>query len=190
MESKIKTIINESVLTKQKLYNDLGQIHLISKVVAIIVTALKNKKRIYLCGNGGSAADAQHIAAELTGRFFKDRKAYPAEALHTNSSYLTAVANDYHFDQVYERLIEGMGQEGDVLVGISTSGNSNNIVLAMKAAQKQKLHTIGLTGESGGKLSECSAVCIKVPSNVTPRIQETHILIGHIICELVEDILQ
>jgi D-sedoheptulose 7-phosphate isomerase len=152
-----------------------------------ICSALTNGNQILFCGNGGSAGDAQHIAAELSGRFYFDRPPLNAEALHVNSSYLTAVANDYSFDVVYERMIEARGKSGDVLVGISTSGNSKNVVLAMKKAQELGMITIGLTGESGGEMKNCSDILINVPSNDTPRIQECHIMIGHIICEIVEE---
>ena len=138
------------------------------------------------CGNGGSAADAQHIAAELSGRFYFDRAPLFAEALHVNTSYLTAVANDYSYDVVYERMVQSKGAEGDVLVGISTSGNSKNVVLAMKEAQRMGMVTIGFTGEAGGEMRNYSDILINIPSTDTPRIQECHILVGHIICELTE----
>jgi D-sedoheptulose 7-phosphate isomerase len=138
------------------------------------------------CGNGGSAADAQHLAAELSGRFYKDRKALPSDALHCNTSYLTAVANDYSYDVIYSRLVDGTMNSGDVLIGLSTSGNSKNIINAFKTAKENGIITIGLTGESGGKMEILSDYLINVPSTDTPRIQEAHIMIGHIICELVE----
>jgi D-sedoheptulose 7-phosphate isomerase len=155
--------------------------------VALLVKALKAGNRIYFCGNGGSAADAQHLAAELSGRFYKDRLALPAEALHTNTSYLTAVANDYGFDQVYARLIEGIGKPGDILVALSTSGLSPNIVTACKAAKESGLPVVGLTGKNGGNIKPYCDLLIEIPSSDTPRIQECHIMIGHIICELVEE---
>jgi D-sedoheptulose 7-phosphate isomerase len=138
------------------------------------------------CGNGGSAADAQHLAAELSGRFYKDRKALPSDALHCNTSYLTAVANDYSYDVIYSRLVDGTMNSGDVLIGLSTSGNSKNIINAFEKAKEKGIITIGLTGESGGKMEILSDYLINVPSTDTPRIQEAHIMIGHIICELVE----
>jgi D-sedoheptulose 7-phosphate isomerase len=153
----------------------------------VIVTAFKNGKRVYFCGNGGSAADAQHLAAEFSGRFYTDRKALPAEALHCNTSYLTAVANDYSFDVIYSRMIDGIGEAGDVLVGLSTSGNSKNILNAFETARAKKITTIGFTGASGGKMRSLSDHLINVPSSDTPRIQESHIMIGHIICQLVEE---
>jgi len=143
-------------------------------------------KKILFCGNGGSAADAQHLAAEFSGRFYKDRKALPAEALHCNTSYLTAVGNDYGFEFVYSRLIEGIGDAGDVLVGISTSGNSLNIINAFTVAKDKKMKVIAFTGKSGGIMKDNCDILVNVPSFDTPRIQESHILIGHIICEKVE----
>jgi len=184
---KIKEIIGSSIETKQKLLTDEALLKTICDTIEVIVTAFKNGKSVYFCGNGGSAADAQHLAAEFSGRFYKNRKALPAEALHCNTSYLTAVANDYSFDDIYSRLIDGIGKTGDVLVGLSTSGNSNNIVKAFETAKKKEMITIGFTGESGGKLKLISDHLINVPSADTPRIQESHIMIGHIICELVEE---
>ena len=143
-------------------------------------------KQALVLGNGGSAADAQHLAAEFSGRFYKDRKALPSEALHCNTSYLTAVANDYSYDVIYSRLLEGLAKPGDVLVGLSTSGNSGNIVKAFEKSKELKVTTIGFTGAAGGKMKEVSDYLINVPSTDTPRIQESHILVGHIICELVE----
>ena len=145
------------------------------------------EKKVYFCGNGGSAADAQHLAAEFSGRFYIDRKAWPAEALHCNTSYLTAVANDYGYDVVYARMIDGIGQPGDILIGLSTSGNSANIVKAFEAAHQKKMITIAFTGMSGGQLKSLSNYLINIPSTDTPRIQESHITIGHIICQLVEE---
>ena len=159
----------------------------IQSVIEVVTTAFQNGKKVLFCGNGGSAADAQHLAAEFSGRFYKDRKALPSEALHCNSSYLTAVANDYSYDVIYSRLVEGICVEGDVLIGLSTSGNSKNILNAFVAAKELKVTTIGFTGESGGKMRAVSDFIINVPSNDTPRIQESHIMIGHIICELVEE---
>jgi D-sedoheptulose 7-phosphate isomerase len=154
--------------------------------VNTIVKSFKAGNRVYFAGNGGSAADAQHLAAEFSGRFYTDRLALPAEALHCNTSYLTAVANDYSFDEVYARLIRGIAHEGDVLVGLSTSGNSGNIIKAFEAARKKNVITVGFTGETGGKLKPLSDYLFNIPSTDTPRIQEAHILLGHIVCELVE----
>lgn len=142
--------------------------------------------KVYFCGNGGSAADAQHIAAELSGRFYFDRESLPAEALHCNTSYLTAVANDYSFDIIYSRLIAGLGRPGDVLVGISTSGNSKNILMAFEECRSKGIRTIAFTGATGGSMEELADVLVNVPSTDTPRIQEAHITAGHIVCEMVE----
>jgi len=158
----------------------------IHQSIALIVTAFKAGNKVLFCGNGGSAADAQHLAAEFSGRFYKDRKALPSEALHCNTSYLTAVANDYSFDSIYSRIIDGIGNEGDILVGLSTSGNSANILKAFEVARSKGVKTIGFTGVTGGKMKDISDILINVPSNDTPRIQESHIMIGHIICQLVE----
>jgi len=187
MMKKIKEIIGSSIETKQKLLADEALLKKICDTVDVIVTAFKNGKRVYFCGNGGSAADAQHLAAEFSGRFYKNRKALPAEALHCNTSYLTAVANDYSFDDIYSRLIDGIGEEGDVLVGLSTSGNSVNILRAFETAQKKEMVTVGFTGESGGKMRSLCDHLINIPSTDTPRIQESHIMVGHIICQLVEE---
>jgi len=183
---KISAIINESIKVKQNLLGDVNLITQIDTVVKVITTAFQNGNSVYFAGNGGSAADAQHLAAEFSGRFYKDRKALPSEALHCNTSYLTAVANDYSYEVIYARLIEGITKPGDVLVGISTSGNSGNIVKAFEMAKTKQVLTIGFTGDKGGKMKEISDYLINVPSNDTPRIQESHILVGHIICELVE----
>ncbi len=149
--------------------------------------AFKSGNKVLFCGNGGSAADAQHLAAEFSGRFYTDRKALPAEALHCNTSYLTAVANDYSFDVIYSRIIDGIGQPGDILIGLSTSGNSKNIIKAFETAKEKGMVTIGFTGITGGQLKPVCDYLINVPSADTPRIQESHILIGHIICQLVEE---
>ena len=183
---KISSIINESIKVKQTLIGDAHLIAQIDTVVKVITTAFQNGNSVYFAGNGGSAADAQHLAAEFSGRFYKDRKALPSEALHCNTSYLTAVANDYSYEVIYARLIEGITKPGDVLVGISTSGNSGNIVKAFEMAKTKQVVTIGFTGDKGGKMKEISDYLINVPSKDTPRIQESHILVGHIICELVE----
>ncbi|MDZ4809222.1 MAG: D-sedoheptulose 7-phosphate isomerase [Bacteroidota bacterium] len=186
MDNKIRDIIQASIDTKLHLLQNDELLTTIEKVVDVITTTFKNGKRVYLCGNGGSAADAQHLAAEFSGRFYKDRKALPAEALHCNTSYLTSVANDYGFDNVYSRMMEGIGQSGDVLIGLSTSGNSANIIKAFEAAKEKGVITIAFTGSSGGQMKSISDYLINIPSTDTPRIQESHIMIGHIICELVE----
>ncbi|HEY5967431.1 MAG TPA: D-sedoheptulose 7-phosphate isomerase [Chitinophagaceae bacterium] len=184
---KIKKIIKASIDTKQSVLQNEGLLKTIAVSVDVIVNAFRNGKRVYFCGNGGSAADAQHLAAEFSGRFYADRKALPAEALHCNTSYLTAVANDYGFDEIYSRLIDGIGEQGDVLVGLSTSGNSPNILKAFKTAKKKEMITIGFTGKSGGEMRTLCDHLINIPSTDTPRIQESHIMVGHIICQLVEE---
>jgi D-sedoheptulose 7-phosphate isomerase len=184
---KIKDIIRASIDVKQQIFQNELMIQTIVGVVDVIAAGLQGYNRVYFCGNGGSAADAQHLAAELSGRFYKDRKALPAEALHCNTSYLTSVANDYSFDMIYARLIEGIGHKGDVLVGLSTSGNSANIVKAFEVAKEKGITTVGLTGLSGGAMKAVTDHLINVPSIDTPRIQESHIMIGHIICQLVEE---
>ena len=187
MSKKIKEIIAASILVKQQLLENEKIINIVEACVAVIVNAFKNGNKVLFCGNGGSAADAQHLAAEFSGRFYIDRDALPAEALHCNTSYLTAVGNDYSFDLIYARLIKGLGQKGDVLIGLSTSGNSANIVNAFEIAKEKEMITIGFTGLTGGLLKEISDHLLNVPSTDTPRIQESHILLGHIICELVEE---
>lgn len=187
MQNKIKDIIQASVDTKLGILNDPDITRSISEAVAVITSALEQDKKVLFCGNGGSAADAQHLAAELSGRFYKDRPALPAEALHCNTSYLTAVANDYSFNVIYARLVDGIGKNGDVLIGLSTSGNSSNIVRGLEVAKTKEMTTIGLTGVNGGKMKSVSDLLIRVPSSDTPRIQEAHMLIGHIICQLVEE---
>ncbi len=182
----IKNIIEGSINVKKELLSDEVMLNQINTVTTAITEAFKNGNSVYFAGNGGSAADAQHLAAEFSGRFYKDRKALPSDALHCNTSYLTAVANDYSYDVIYARLLEGLAKPGDVLVGISTSGNSENIVKAFEMAKTIGVVTIGFTGASGGKMKELSDYLINIPSNTTPRIQESHILVGHIICELVE----
>jgi D-sedoheptulose 7-phosphate isomerase len=186
MQTKINSIINASIQVKQEIIEKGELAVTLEKVIAVITQAFKNGNSVYFAGNGGSAADAQHLAAEFSGRFYKDRKALPSEALHCNTSYLTAVANDYSYDVIYSRLLEGLAKPGDVLIGLSTSGNSGNIVKAFEKSKELKVVTIGLTGTEGGKMKELSDYLINVPSTDTPRIQESHILLGHIICELVE----
>jgi D-sedoheptulose 7-phosphate isomerase len=187
MSQKIKNIITASINVKQQLLLNEALLMIVNDCVSIIVAAFKNGNKVLFCGNGGSAADAQHLAAEFSGRFYKDREALPAEALHCNTSYLTAVANDYGYDVIYSRLIQGIGNKGDVLIGLSTSGNSKNITAAFEVARQKGMITIGLTGETGGKMKNSSNYLLNVPSTDTPRIQESHIMLGHIICELVEE---
>ncbi|WP_439506557.1 D-sedoheptulose-7-phosphate isomerase [Sediminibacterium sp.] len=186
MLNRISDIIQESIAVKQSLLSNPVLLEQLSLVVESVTTAFKNGHKVQFCGNGGSAADAQHLAAEFSGRFYKNRQALPSDALHCNSSYLTAVANDYGYDEVYSRLVEGTMQEGDILIGLSTSGNSPNIVKAFETAKVKNITTVGFTGNGGGKLGELSQFLLDIPSNNTPRIQESHIMLGHIICELVE----
>src|SRR5882724_296227 len=187
MQDKIISIVSESIAVKNKVLTDRKLLKVLEEVIAVIISALKNGNRVYFCGNGGSASDAQHLAAEFSGRFYIDRDALPAEALHCNTSYLTAVANDYSYDVVYSRLIKGIAHKGDVLVGLSTSGNSGNIVKAFETAREKGVITVGFTGEGGGKMKGLSDYLFDMPSKNTPRIQESHIMIGHIICQLSEE---
>lgn len=186
MKQEFNRIITASINTKQQILADESLQNIIEETISVITDAFQKGHKVLFCGNGGSAADAQHLAAEFSGRFYKDRKALPSEALHCNTSYLTAVANDYSYDVIYSRLIEGLCVNGDVLVGLSTSGNSKNILNAFAKAKEMGVITIGMTGASGGKMKEAGDYLINVPSSDTPRIQESHIMIGHIICELVE----
>ncbi len=182
----IENIIKDSIKVKENILTDNNFLERIEKSAQICINSLQNGGKIHLCGNGGSASDAQHIAAELSGRFYYDRKPLNAEALHVNTSYLTAVANDYSFDAIYSRMIEASANKGDVLIAISTSGNSANIINAIEAAKSKNMFVIGMTGESGGKMFDKCDVLLNVPSSCTPRIQESHIMIGHIICEIIE----
>jgi D-sedoheptulose 7-phosphate isomerase len=183
---RIKESILQSIETKQKILNDPYLVETIREVANTCQEAFCNGNKVLFCGNGGSAADAQHLAAEFSGRFYYDRPPLPSEALHVNTSYLTAVANDYSFDEVYARILKGIGHSGDVLVAMSTSGNSKNVMRALEAARELGIITVGFTGETGGAMREWCDFLINVPSHDTPRIQESHIMIGHIICELVE----
>ena len=185
--SQITNLITASISVKQQLLADEKLMALVDKSINIITQAFKNGNKVLFCGNGGSAADAQHLAAEFSGRFYIDRPALPAEALHCNTSYLTAVANDYSYDLIYARLLQGIGNKGDVLIGLSTSGNSKNIIKAFEVAKQKEMITIGFTGTTGGAMKDISDLLINVPSSDTPRIQECHMLIGHIICQLVEE---
>ncbi|PSL46067.1 phosphoheptose isomerase [Chitinophaga niastensis] len=187
MKQKIANTIRESIAVKEAICQDELLLHTIQLVAETITHSLQTDHKILFCGNGGSAADAQHLAAEFSGRFYKDRTPLYAEALHCNTSYMTAVGNDYGYDQVYARILKGIGREGDILIAISTSGNSNNILEAMKVAKEQGMIVISMTGSTGGKMKEGSDYLINIPSVDTPRIQEAHITIGHIICEIVEN---
>ena len=184
--NQIRAIINNSINVKSALLKNEEILNVINQAAMEITHAYQNKNKVLLCGNGGSAADAQHIAAEFTGRYYLDREPLFAEALHVNTSYLTAVANDYSYDKIYSRYVKAAGREGDILIGFSTSGNSGNVVDALNVANELKMKTIGLTGSSGGKMKDICHYLINVPSTDTPRIQESHILIGHILCEIVE----
>ena len=186
---RIKESISESISVKQKILANEELLEVITEVSNVCSEAFCNGNKVLFCGNGGSAADAQHLAAEFSGRFYYDRAPLPSEALHVNTSYLTAVANDYSFDEVYARILRGIGKEGDVLISLSTSGNSKNIIKALETAQELGMITVGLTGETGGKMKPLCDFLINVPSSDTPRIQESHIMIGHIICEFVESSL-
>ena len=183
---EIKKAVKDSVDTKQLIFIDKQLLGRVEEAIGLCVDSLNNGGKIWFAGNGGSAADAQHLAAELSGRFYLDRKSIPAEALHVNTSFMTAVANDYGYDQVYARLLEGCARKGDVLVAISTSGNSANILEAAKTARSMGMKVIGLTNANGGQLAEHCDVLLNVPSTDTPRVQECHIMLGHILCENIE----
>lgn len=189
MNQKIVDILRASVHVKEKLLADENLVHTIKIITEKVITAFNNGNKVLFCGNGGSAADAQHLAAEFSGRFYTDRNPLPSEALHCNTSYLTAVANDYGYEFVYSRLVKGMGREGDILIGLSTSGNSDNIYKAFEQARVMGITTVAFTGDGGGKLKELSDILMNVPSNDTPRIQECHITVGHIVCQLAEEAL-
>ncbi|MFM9008904.1 MAG: D-sedoheptulose 7-phosphate isomerase [Bacteroidota bacterium] len=188
-QEQIQRIIKSSIDAKLALHENTVLTARIAEAAARCADTLSQKGKILLCGNGGSAADAQHIAAELSGRFYTDRPPLYAEALHVNGSYMTAVANDYSYDVVYSRMVEAAGRKGDVLIGLSTSGNSGNVVKALETARELGMVCIGLTGDGGGKMAELCDIIINVPSKDTPRIQECHILIGHILCQLIEESL-
>lgn len=184
--SRIEAIIQASVSVKQQMLADPVFIADLVKFTETLLNTFRQGGKVLLCGNGGSAADALHIAAELSGRFYLDREPLFAEALNVNPSALTAISNDYGYEAVFERMVKAMGREGDVLIGLSTSGNSQNVVRAVEAGNALGMHTIGLTGSKGGKMKGLAGQWVGVPSDDTPRIQEAHILIGHIVCELVE----
>jgi D-sedoheptulose 7-phosphate isomerase len=185
-ETRIGHLIDASIATKKAMLSDTALVATLSNVCKLMIDALGKGNKILLFGNGGSAAEAQHIAAELVGRFAIDRPALPALALSANTSCVTAIGNDYGFDQVFSRQIEALARPGDVAMGISTSGTSSNVLCAFSTAKKLGLQTVALTGKTGGKLKDIVDLCVRVPSNETARIQECHIMIGHIISELVE----
>jgi D-sedoheptulose 7-phosphate isomerase len=183
---RISQSIEQSIAAKQAILNNPEFLDRIQRAADMMVASLRQGGKIHFCGNGGSAADAQHLAAELSGRFYFDRPPLNAEALHCNTSYLTAVGNDYGYDLVFSRLLRGTAKAGDVIVGISTSGNSKNILKAFEVAKEMGVSIIAMTGETGGAMKECADILLNVASQDTPRIQESHIMVGHIICELVE----
>lgn len=182
----IKSKIKSSLDIKTQVLNDETLLSTVNQIVSEIVTCYKNGGKVLWCGNGGSAADSQHLAAELSGRFYYDRPPLFSEALHVNTSYTSAVANDYSYDIIYSRLVEAMGKKGDVLIGLTTSGNSPNVIKAIEKANSIGLITVGFTGKSGGKLKDFPNYLVNIPSTDTPRIQECHMLLGHTICEMVE----
>jgi len=184
MRDRIKDIILESIQIKEELLR--ANVSKIVEITQVIIECLKKNGKVILFGNGGSASDSQHIAAEFVGRFKKDRNALPAISLATNTSILTAIANDYGYEKVFEKQVEALGQKNDVAIGISTSGKAKNVVLGIKQAKKMGLKTVALTGGDGGELVKVADISLLVPSLVTARIQEAHITIGHIICEIVE----
>jgi D-sedoheptulose 7-phosphate isomerase len=183
---RIEQIMQQSEEIHRKVTENEDIRKMILKIVDTCVHTLKRNGKVLFCGNGGSAADAQHLASELSGRFYFDRPPLNAEALHVNSSYLTAVANDYTYDEVFSRLVRAKGRRGDVLIAISTSGNSKNVLNALRVAREMNITTVGLSGETGGLMKDLCTYNLNVPSTDTPRIQENHIMLGHIICELVE----
>ncbi|MBR4638292.1 MAG: D-sedoheptulose 7-phosphate isomerase [Bacteroidales bacterium] len=189
MNPRISQSIEQSIAAKRAILDNPEFQSRIQQAAEMITESLRQGGKIHFCGNGGSAADAQHLAAELSGRFYFDRPPLNAEALHCNTSYLTAVGNDYGYDLVFSRLLRGTAKAGDVIVGISTSGNSKNILNAFEAAKEMGVKIIALTGETGGAMKDYADILLNAPSKDTPRIQESHIMIGHIICELVETAL-
>ena len=187
MQKQISDILNDSFNNLQKVINDKGLTTEVEIVTTKIAQAFKDGNKLLLCGNGGSASDAQHIAAELSGRFIKERKPLYAEALHVNSSYMTAVSNDYGFESTYSRMLEAIGKKGDVLIALSTSGNSENVVNAVKMANSLDMLSVGMSGGTGGKIKELCQHNIIIPSSNTARIQEAHIIVGHIFCQIIEE---
>ena len=187
MQKQISDILNDSFNNLQKIINDKGLTAEIEIVTTKIIQAFKDGNKLLLCGNGGSASDAQHIAAELSGRFIKERKPLYAEALHVNSSYMTAVSNDYGFESTYSRMLEAIGKKGDVLIALSTSGNSENVINAVKMANSLGMLSVGMSGAMGGKIKDLCKHNIIIPSSNTARVQEAHILVGHIFCQIIEE---
>jgi D-sedoheptulose 7-phosphate isomerase len=187
MQKHISDILNDSFNNIQKVINDKGLVTEIEIVTTKIIQAFKDGNKLLICGNGGSASDAQHIAAELSGRFIKERKPLYAEALHVNSSYMTAVSNDYGFESTYSRMLEAIGKKGDVLIALSTSGNSENVINAVKMANSLGMLSVGMSGAMGGKIKDLCQHNIIIPSSNTARVQEAHILVGHIFCQIIEE---
>jgi D-sedoheptulose 7-phosphate isomerase len=185
----LQSKIHASIDLKTKLMQDQNTLQTVIDVCNEIIQCYGKQGKVLWCGNGGSAADAQHLSAELTGRFYYDRQPLSSEALHVNTSYITAVANDYSYEQIYARLIKGVGKPGDILIGLSTSGNSGNVMEAFKVANEMGMITVGLTGNNGGKMKDVVKYLIDILSTDTPRIQECHMLLGHSICEIVESTL-
>ncbi|NOQ17421.1 MAG: SIS domain-containing protein [Methyloprofundus sp.] len=189
MQKFITQQITDSYQVKQKILNDSALVGLIMEVAQKTVDTYKNGNKTLIAGNGGSAADAQHIAGEFVSRFYFDRPGLASQALTTDTSILTSIANDYGYEKLFSRQIQANGNAGDMFIGISTSGNSKNIIAALKECKEKGITSVGLAGDTGGKMADLCDYCIKVPSTSTPRIQESHILIGHIICSVVEESL-
>ena len=187
LNSLVARRIAESIAVKQLLLEDECFVELLEKTATRVADAVRSGHKVMFMGNGGSAADAQHLAAEFTGRYLLERRALPAMALNVNTSAITAIGNDYSFDKIFARQIEALGLPFDVLIGLSTSGNSRNLVVAMQSARERDIMTVALTGQTGGLLKDVVDVCLRVPSVETPRIQECHIMAGHILCEIVEN---
>lgn len=186
MNTRVKEVISQSIALKQAVLADERLLATVELATQVCVETFSNGGKVLWCGNGGSAADAQHLAAELSGRFYFDREPLFSEALHVNGSYVTAVANDYSYDEIYARMVRAAGRKADVLIGMSTSGNSGNVIKALEAARTLGMRTIGMTGETGGKMHDLCDFLINIPSKDTPRIQECHMLLGHLMCELIE----
>lgn len=186
MNKRIREVIEASIAVKQAVLADERLLATVELVTQVCVETFEKDGKVLWCGNGGSAADAQHLAAELSGRFYFDREPLFSEALHVNGSYVTAVANDYSYDEIYARMVRAAGRKGDVLIGMSTSGNSSNVIKALEAARKIGMRTVGMTGETGGKMKNLCDFLINIPATDTPRIQECHMLLGHLMCELIE----
>lgn len=183
----IESNIKDSINLKQKILTDNNILNVIVDVSKIMIKTFSNGGKLLFCGNGGSAADAQHLAAEFSGRYYFDRPPLYAEALHVNTSYITAVANDYSYDEVFSRIVNAMGSKNDILIALSTSGNSHNVINALKMAKSKGLLTVGLTGKGGGEMKSFCDFIIEIPSSNTPRIQECHMIVGHSLCEIVEN---